>query len=138
MSGAAQILLTLMLGGVSGSAGPAQSVEQKVESFRVVAPDGCARQQSPSDEIVICGSRRRNEKYRLPLRDERESIARFDRVRGDVPRASLADPAGPTRCGIFEGERRCSKEEAAEFGYYGGRDPLSFGAKVVERIAHPD
>ncbi len=45
-------------------------------------------------------------------------------------------PSG--RCGIFAGERRCSKREAQAYGYGGGRDPVSVVVGVAKAIADPD
>lgn len=54
-----------------------------------------------------------------------------------MPRAST-EAGPPARCGIFAGERHCSKEEAALFGFGNGRDPLSVGVKLVDKLANSD
>jgi hypothetical protein len=45
-------------------------------------------------------------------------------------------PVAP--CGIFAGERRCSKREAAQYGYGDGRNPLTVLAERAKRAADPD
>ena len=38
------------------------------------------------------------------------------------------------RCGTFQGERRCTKAEALDYGYGGGGDPVSVLTKIVGKI----
>ncbi len=85
------------------------------------------------DEIVICGRIKRN--YRSPLPEERVS----DRGRsvGEAMTGSDAlRPAG--RCGIFEGERRCNRQEAAQYGYGNGRDPITVLSRIAGKIFNPE
>lgn len=98
-------------------------------------PSRC-RQSGDRDEIVICGSRRDPDRYRLPIRGERTAESRYDRARGDIGRATL--DAAPAPCGIFRGQRQCGKAEMADNGYGGGRDPLTVGARIVEQLADPE
>lgn len=85
-----------------------------------------------SGEIIVCGARQNQ--YRLPLPVERSSA---ERVRGEALTGMAAlTPAAP--CGIFEGQRRCSKKEAAEYGYGQGRDPLTIAVKLVGKLIDPD
>ena len=91
--------------------------------------------QSGSDgaEIVVCGQKR--DHYRLPLPVERGQQG--DRARGDVPNGIAAiTPAAP--CGIFAGERRCNKREAAQYGYGDERDPFTVLAELAKRAADSD
>lgn len=95
---------------------------------------GC---ENDPNEIVVCGRRRDDERYRLPLRDQEGAAPGAAPARGEVPRASAeASPAAP--CGIFEGQRRCNRREMAEFGYHRGRDPVTAAGKIVEAIAGPE
>jgi hypothetical protein len=91
-----------------------------------------------SGEIVVCprDRQREEERYRLPLPDER-STATVRPFRGEVARASI-DPAGPRECGPFNGQRRCGKAEALLYGYGGGMDPLSAAIKVGTLLLDPD
>lgn len=85
-----------------------------------------------SEEIVVCGARR--DRYRLPLPVERSSTERGrDDVQTGMAALALAAP-----CGIFAGQRRCSKQEAAEYGYGQGRDPLTIAVKVAGKLLDPD
>jgi len=79
-----------------------------------------------SDQIIVCGkseARKAREKqlYRLPLHEEAPT---GERTRGEVARATI-DPGNNAPCGIFAGQRRCSKAESRAFGYGAGRDPLT-------------
>jgi len=81
----------------------------------------------------VCGQRR--DRYRLPLPDERGHQG--DRARGEAPSGMAAiTPAAP--CGIFAGERRCSKCEAAQYGYGEGRDPITVLTSLAKRVLDPD
>lgn len=86
------------------------------------------------DEIVVCGAAA--DRYRLPLPDERESRPP-ERARGELLPATEAF-VSPGRCGIFAGDRRCSKAEAAQFGYGNGHDPLSVLVKLGTKLLDPD
>ena len=86
-----------------------------------------------SDEIVVCGKRR--DQYRLPL--PRERTVSTERPRGEA-QTGMAALTPPGRCGIFAGERRCNKREAAEYGYGKGRDPITILARLAEKISDPD
>lgn len=85
-----------------------------------------------TDEIVVCGARQ--DRYRLPLPVKRSS---GERGRGEASTGTTAlTPAAP--CGIFEGQRRCSKKEAAQYGYGNGRDPITVLGRVAGKILNPD
>ena len=86
-----------------------------------------------ADAIVVCG--RRREQYRLPLREEREPET--GPVRGEAP-SGLAAMTPPRPCGIFAGERRCSKREAASYGYGNGRDPITLVTRLAKKALDPD
>ncbi|MFA6122682.1 MAG: hypothetical protein WCS75_10195 [Sphingomonas sp.] len=86
-----------------------------------------------ADEIVVCG--RRRERYRLPLRVEREPES--DHRRGEASSGLAAiTPSGP--CGIFAGQRQCSKREAAAYGYGNGRDPVTLLTRLAKKAVDPD
>lgn len=85
-----------------------------------------------SDEIVVCGSR--HDQYRLPLPNERQQS---DQTQGEAQTGMAAlTPSGG--CGIFAGERRCNKREAAEYGYGNGRDPITVLTRLAKKVADPD
>lgn len=85
-----------------------------------------------SEETVVCGARQ--DRYRLPLPVERPST---ERGRDEVQTGMAAlTPAAP--CGIFAGQRRCSKQEAAEYGYGQGRDPLTLAVKLAGKVLDSD
>jgi hypothetical protein len=88
-----------------------------------------------ADEILVCGRRGAEEPYRVPsaLRGQAEAGAR---IPGTV--AGSVDLPSNAKCGIFAGERRCSKADAAEFGYGKGRDPLTVVTKLVSKVTDPD
>jgi hypothetical protein len=98
---------------------------------RVPAPSTTGCGGTGSDEVVVCGARR--DRYRLPLPAEREMIpTRTDRASG----MAALTPAAP--CGIFAGQRRCGRREAAAYGYGEGRDPVTLLARVAGKLADPD
>jgi hypothetical protein len=80
-------------------------------------------------EIVVCGGR--DSRYRLPLPNERQPLER-----GEQAGRGALTPAGS--CGIFAGERRCNKGEAAEFGYGEGRNPITMLVRLTKKVADPD
>ncbi len=85
-------------------------------------------------DIVVCAHN--PDKYRLPLTNQNtDEIA--DRVKGEAPRA-VAAITHRGRCGMFEGERQCSKAEAARYGYGQGRDPLTLLIKLGSQLIDPD
>lgn len=97
------------------------------------AATGCG--SSDNDAIVVCGSRRGDERYRVPPSDAGAQPGA--RHRGDAPSAMLGiTPFAP--CGIFEGQRRCSKKEMEAYGYGQGRDPITIAGKLIGAIIDPD
>lgn len=85
------------------------------------------------DEIVVCGRKKGN--YRSPLPEER--ISDRDRSGGEAMTGSDAlKPSG--RCGISEGERRCNRQEAAQYAYGNGRDPITVLSRIAGKIFNPD
>lgn len=95
-------------------------------------PGVCARADEPAD-IVVCA--RTDSRHRLPLPAERDTASRDGPVRGESPRASVD---GSAACGIFAGQRNCTKAEAARYGYGNGRDPVTVGTKLLRKIFDPD
>jgi hypothetical protein len=135
MTSRSRLSIVLLLGTLAQSA-LAQSAEERIERSRIlVSLDRCRKTADP-EEIVVCGNRRDPDRYRLPLRSEESQVSLYDRA-NNVGRASLDVPS-EAPCGIFHGDRRCGKAEAALFGYGRGRDPLTVGAKVIEQLANPD
>ena len=83
--------------------------------------------------IIVCGDR--EDRYRLPLPAERAPADQ--RERSDAGTGSVAlTPPGP--CGIFAGQRRCNKRDAAEFGYGRGRDPVTLLWRLANKALDPD
>lgn len=123
-----------------GAAVPAaaQTVsEQALANSRVLPSlDSCSSSGSEG-EIVVCGRRDSQDRYRLPRTGESEPFALGRRVPGEAPRAS-AEPLSFAPCGIFEGQRRCGKREALEYGYGGGRDPLTVASRLITALTDPD
>lgn len=87
-------------------------------------------------EIVVCGDRDRGERYRLPLPTVRE-VGEQGAVAGEVPAPSTQDPF-LSGCGMFRGQRRCSKREAEAYGYGRGRDPVTLVGRLVTVLVDPD
>lgn len=93
----------------------------------------CEVDESGGD-IVVCG-RQRKDRYRLPLPDEHAKAA-------DIPPgealSGMAALTPAARCGIFVGERQCSKREAARYGYGQGRDPITVLGRLAAQMIDPD
>lgn len=113
----------------------AETAEQALARTRAMLADPC--KQAGSDEIVICGSRSSGDAYRLPLMEDDDAGLDTHARRGEVPNAS-ADRLNGNGCGIFEGQRRCSKAEMLRYGYGGGLDPFSMLLKLGTLLADPD
>ena len=111
-----------------------RTAEQPHHPVKIETRTGCAKRRQ-ENEIIVCGIN--PDKYRLPLPNEREQDQADDHVRGEAPSGS-AVLAGSGRCGMFQGERRCSKAEAARYGYGQGRDPLSVLIKLETKLVDPD
>jgi hypothetical protein len=84
-------------------------------------------------DIVVWGGRK--DRYRLPLPDERTQTA--DMPPRNTP-GGMAALTPAARCGIFAGERRCSKQEAARYGYGQGRDPITVFSRLATKAMDPD
>lgn len=123
-----------------GAAVPATAqtaAEQALANSRLLPLlDRCASAGS-GDDIVVCGRRDGQDRYRLPKTGESEPFALGRRIPGEAPRAS-AEPLSFAPCGIFEGQRRCGKREALEYGYGGGRDPLTVASRLFTALTDPD
>jgi hypothetical protein len=91
---------------------------------------------APGEEILVCG-RRNHDRYRLSELGRREAVVGAGNVRGEAPRAST-EAAVSGGCGIFQHQRRCSRAEMEEVGYFRGRDPLSFLGDLVTVLVDPD
>ena len=100
--------------------------ESGASPWSTKAPD--CTSGAPDGVIVVCG--RRVNRYRLPeeLRTEGRSTTAPIRPRMALSAEDLAP------CGLFQGERRCSKREAAQYGYGEGRDPVTAVVKIVNKV----
>ncbi|WP_174278623.1 hypothetical protein [Sphingomonas bacterium] len=88
-----------------------------------------------SADVIVCGNNR--DRYRLPLPAKRDPVSEPQGPRADSGSGLAAiTPVAP--CGIFSGERRCGKAEAAQYGYGGGRDPVTVLVKVGKALINPD
>jgi hypothetical protein len=85
------------------------------------------------DEVVVCG--RASDRYRIPP-SVRSTGMEANGTGSGLSGTQILGGTGP--CGIFAGQRRCSPTEAQEAGYGGGRDPLTFGTKILTRLTDPD
>jgi hypothetical protein len=127
------------LGGIGSAAvSGAQTVAERALADSRILPllESCAS-SAGGDEIVVCGRRDSQDRYRLPRTGEAEPFAAGRRIPGEAPRPS-AEPLGFAPCGIFEGQRRCGKREMLEYGYGGGRDPLTVAGKLITALTNPD
>jgi hypothetical protein len=106
---------------------------QSAKQLTLTSLPACNGDDAHNEEIVVCG--RRPDRYRLPL--PAEHVRQPGPVRGEAPSAMAAlTPSG--RCGIFAGERRCNKREAAKYGYGNGRNPITLLSRLAEKVVDPD
>jgi hypothetical protein len=120
----------------------AQLVRDDLGRFDLAAerdhPSLSSRQEcvssSEGDTVVVCGRRK---VFRLPLP--------IDRAASDLDARAVGEPSSPAqvltppgRCGIFAGERSCSRNEAARYGYGQGRDPLTVLLRLGTKLIDPD
>lgn len=112
-----------------------QSIDRILQA---AAERDAARNCGPEDEgeLLVCGDPDRGARYRLPLPTTR-NVAETGAVAGEPPPPSTQDPF-LSGCGIFRGQRRCGKQEAAAYGYGGGRDPVTLAGRLVTKIVDPD
>lgn len=54
------------------------------------------------------------------------------------PGSALAAITPTAPCGMFSGQRRCGKAEAARYGYGGGRDPVTVLTRLGLKLLDPD
>src|SRR5207253_1327300 len=87
---------------------------------------------APAGEVVVCGRRRSQDRYRLPQPGRPNNVGDAGPA-GEMPRAST-EVAASGSCGMFQGQRRCSRAEMAEAGYGEGRDPITFIGALVTRL----
>ncbi|HEX8469322.1 MAG TPA: hypothetical protein VF620_16120 [Allosphingosinicella sp.] len=124
------------LGSAVCAAGQTVSEQALANSRILPLIDRCAS-GAGGDEVVVCGRRGSQDRFRLPRTGESEPFALGRRIPGEAPRPS-AEPLSFAPCGIFEGQRRCGRREALEYGYGGGRDPLTVASKLITALTEPD
>lgn len=84
-----------------------------------------------SGDILVCGGRR--DRFRLPLPvDHSGEPSRSDQGTG------MGALTPPTPCGLFAGQRKCAKHEARQYGYGGGRDPVTLLSRLATKVVDPD
>jgi hypothetical protein len=122
------------VGSVTASAAFAQTsvpVEGAAGAQIQLTPPQTCSSSSLEGEIVVCG--KRSDRYRIAKE-----------YRSDSSPSPLGRPRTPLSaedfapCGIFQGERRCGKREAAQYGYGEGRDPISVGVRIISALSDPD
>ena len=123
-------LLALLLQAASAqSPSMADADITTMTSLRILPSSHCVAEGD--SDVVVCGQRRG--RYRLPL-----PVERTDAPHGTVGASGMAGLTGSAPCGIFAGQRRCSKEEALQYGYGGGRNPIAVATRLARKVAGAD
>jgi hypothetical protein len=121
---------------VNCSAAIAQTAEEYIATAQKrLSAVRCVK--ANDEDITVCGRSTNDQGYRLPLPSERDGNAQFARRKGELP-PPTTDAKPWVECGIFQGQRRCNKRDAAHYGYGKGRDPLTVASKVIDSIINPD
>lgn len=116
----------------------AQAVEQAIQQARALTgAQSCATDNGEPGDTIVCAARSASDRYRLPLPVDSGTDPVGGPVKGE-PMSGAAALVPFAECGPFAGQRSCSKAEARRYGYGGGRDPLSFGAKLLTKLFDPD
>ena len=126
-------LIFLMLAAQAAGADAAQDATASQPPL-LLDTNVCAPADAP-DEIVICGRGQDDKRYRIPEMFRGLSEP-GDRAPGIGPVSLDANPFAP--CGIFQGERRCNKDEAALYGYGNGRNPLAVAGRIIDALDDPE
>lgn len=127
---------TLGLLSLSGQVQAQQTAEEvAARARRLTSVDDCLALRD-DDEIVVCG-RRDTSRYRVPPSNSQTLPGDLRARAGEIPSAS-ADRLAGGRCGIFAGERQCSKAEALQYGYGGGKDPVTALMRIGSELADPE
>lgn len=116
-----------------GVEGTTFGLPNSLRPLTLTASSRCHSAGSDDEEVIVCG--RRRDRYRLPLPAER--AASPGPARGE-PQTGMAALTPFGRCGIFAGERRCNRREAAEYGYGNGRDPVTLLTRLARKAVDPD
>lgn len=130
-------LILLLIAAQSAASEPVpEQVPPRIRSELRILPqlDACV-QPSASDEIIVCARRGDDDRYRIP-KEFRNQEEAGRRIAGPGSASLDTEPFAP--CGIFEGQRKCNKADAAEFGYGNGRDLITVVGKVIAAIADPE
>lgn len=93
----------------------------------------CDAATSTSD-IIVCGSRHPAPIPNGWIDDDPDKPDDARVTRGTGAAALTASGA----CGMFAGERDCSKAEMQHSGYGRGRDPITFFKKLATKLIDPD
>jgi hypothetical protein len=125
-------LVFLLMAAQAADPGPAaEAPAEAADRPRLLLQSSACPDPGPDGEIVICGRGGSSDRYRIPVifRDQDEP----GRRPGGIGPVSLDDePYAP--CGIFHGQRRCNKAEAALHGYGNGRNPISVVGRIIGEV----
>jgi hypothetical protein len=82
-------------------------------------------------DILVCAVRPERKPVPNVWRDDPDDTPDDARVTRGTGMAALT-PVGA--CGMFAGQRDCSKADMAHFGYGRGRDPVTFVGKLAGKL----
>ena len=123
-------LSVLCLGSSLSSAAVGQSERPTdapaLPGLEAIRRSDCAS-TNPDGDIVVC--RKRGDRFRIP-KDLRTGPRASASIKPHMP--LTAGDFAP--CGIFQGERQCGRNEAAQYGYGQGRDPVTAALKIIDSL----
>lgn len=114
----------------------AQSIDTILAAAARSEASTTCRETEEDGTILVCGRRDRSDRYRLPLPTQR-APGEIGAVAGEVPPPRVDSPylGG---CGMFAGQRRCSRRESEAYGYGRGRDPVTLVGRLIAKAVDGD
>lgn len=102
--------------------------EDAVAAARRLFSTGCGTGEA--GDIVVCG-RSESDRQRVPPSPRRPERGAGGAVVENEMANAFAPAGARHECGIFAGQRRCSKADMERSGWGGGRDPFTVARRII-------